>query len=432
MARLWTLLIPLAAVQALGTGGAYAAAAPAGGPPAGAGTIAMDEPKDYPRAGVTLALPKGFELRAPSSPWDIVDAAVMENGHPARAVTFSAFSMAAGGTIEDFAEGQMAELKKNLAIRNLKLMRKTDMTVAGIKGAARLLSYTFRGISTMAAQAYFLREVAGTKISVCYLLTVVCTADSQGKLLPILGEVVKSVQLTKVQHPDLQAATAKLDKAVESPKVGVAVRPPAGWYATSFPAGVSMCQVDYLIHNMALPSMNLMVGLATADAATSEACSKRNLAIAKSTATEHKQTAKVLSDEACKLGKLPAWQFVLMESSVAAATDDGKHTSLVLVNRTACGPADGAPAPKVYVLFLTARAEDAKAAVALMDAVAAGFETIQVTTQPATAPTSGPASGPATAPAAKPAAAASQPASRPAAAPAKSAASPEAPRPAME
>jgi hypothetical protein len=261
----------------------------------------------------------------------------------------------------------------------------------------------------------------------------------------------------------------KLDKPVESPKVGVSIRPPAGWYATSFAAGVSMCQVDYLSHNMALPSLNLMVGLATADATTSEACSKRNLAIAKSTATEHKQTGKVLSEGACKLGKLPAWQFVLLESSAmpaGAAGEDSRHASLVLVNRTACGPAEGAGVPKVYVLFLTARAEDAKAATALMDAVAAGFEMIQVTTQPttATAPAGEPTSGPASAPASKPAVggvespgpetlapaakppkasparpaltpAASDPASRPAAGPArpaKPAAPTEAPRPATE
>lgn len=349
--------------------------------------VALQDSREYASAGIAIAVPKTFDYKQALSPFDVMSASVEEAGRPSQAVTLSAFPIADRGTAEEFAEAKMAELGRNLAIRHLKTHKKTPMPVAGANGAARLVSYSFRGTQSVAAQVYFLRDVKGSSARICYLLTVVTAAQKQSKLLPLLGAVVKSVRFLPVKAPEIPAEIELLEPITDN-ELGFSIRSPKGWYIDRSGAGVEAGLIDYRQGGIPMPSVKIVAVPASADAATSEACSKKFQAIAQSVAARNKQEAITVSDAPAKLGELPANQFVLkmIEKPLSTPSSSGSEaTDVVLVHRTAC-LVRKAQDPVAYMIVITAKASELAPAQKLMTAMAETFKVIAPATQPATSP----------------------------------------------
>ena len=356
--------------------------------PGAAKPVVMGKVQEHPHAGIALAAPTGFQPQSLSAPYDVMHSVVLEDDRPVQGVTLSAFPAAAKVTADEFADLKMAELNRNLAIQQLKLLKKTTMPIAGATGSARLMSYTFRGVKTLAAQVYFLREVQGAKLRICYLLTVVCSAARQPRLLPTLGAVVRSVRLISVRHPVL-AGDVKLGEPVEDYNLGYSVRRPAGWYVAKIPVGVELGQVDYLLGGVPMPSAQLLATKLSSDEATSEACAKMYIGIAKAAALQRKHSCQAISQGPAKLGGLDAYQFVLLQvpgGAGPAPRAEADKESVVIVQRTACLPAEPGGKPRVFAFILTGRGRDAKPAEALMETLAASFRRVQPATRPTTRP----------------------------------------------
>jgi hypothetical protein len=337
-----------------------------------------------------------------------MSAAVEEAKRPVEAITLSAFPVTDRGSAEEFAEGKMADLQRNLAIRNLKTSKKILMSVAGADGAARLVSYSFRGTQSVAAQVYFIRDVQNNPIRICYLLTVVTTEERKSRLLPLLGAVRESIRFIPLKEPEIPAKIT-LEEPVRDLDLGFAIRLPKGWYIDRSGAGVEAGLVNYLQGGIPMPSIKVVAAPASVDAATSEACSKKLLAMLQSGAVRNKQETRTVSDGKAVLGDLPAWQFVLQiveKPSPTPSLGSTQPGDLIIINRTACLNVAGKQ-PIAYTVTITARAAEQVAAGKLMDAMAETFKAIGAATQPATAPA---ATQPATAAATTRPSAATQPA----------------------
>ncbi len=358
-----------------------------GAPFAVAPDVVLQDSVEYSNAGIAIAVPVTFEYKLISAPFDVMSAAIEEAGRPSQAVTLSAFPITDKGTAEEFAEAKMAELSRNLAIRDLKTHRKTPMPIAGARGAARLVSYSFRGTQSVAAQVYFLRDVRGTTTRICYLLTVVAAEDKQAKLRGVLGAVIKSIRFIPVKAPEIPT-DIKLEEPIMDRELGFSIQSPKGWYIDRSGAGVETGLVDYRQGGIPMPSVKIIAVPASADAATSEACSKKFLAMAQSVAVRSKQETGTLSDAPAKLGELPAHQFVLkvIEKSHSMPSLGGMDPGdVVLVHRTACLARAG-KGPAAYMVVITAKAAERAAAEKLMDTMAATFKVLAPATQPATSP----------------------------------------------
>jgi hypothetical protein len=350
-------------------------------------SVAMQNPADYSNAGISIALPQGFEPKIVSAPDVVMSAAVEEAKHPVEAITLSAFSVTDRGSAEEFAESKMSDLQRNLAIRNLKTSKKILMSVAGAEGAARLVSYSFRGTQSVAAQVYFLRDVKGSPARICYLLTVVTTEERKSRLLPLLGAVRDSIRFIAMKEPEIPAKVT-LEEPVKDLDLGFSIRLPKGWYIDRSGAGVEAGLVNYLQGGLPMPSIKVVAAQASVDAATSEACSKKLLTMLQSVAVRNKQETRPVSDEKAMLGDLPAWQFILqiVEKPNAIPSLGGRQPSdIIIVNRTACLTVPGKQ-PIAYTVTITTRAAERVAAGKLMDAMAETFKAIGPATQPATAP----------------------------------------------
>jgi hypothetical protein len=373
-------------------------AAALGAPAAALSAVAMQDPVNYPNAGISLAVPQGFEPKLVSAPFDVISAAVEEAKHLVEAITLSAFPIADRGSAEEFAEGKMSDLQRNLAIRNLKTSKKILMPVAGADGAARLVSYSFRGTPSVAAQVYFIRDIPNNPNRICYLLTVVTSLEKQAALLPVLDAVRKSVKFVPVKEPEVPARIT-LEGPVKDFDLGFSIRLPKSWYIDRSGVGVEAGLVNYLQGGISMPSIKVVAAAVSDDAATSEACSKKLLTMVQSVAARNKQETRTVSDDKTMLGDLSAWQFALqiVEKPSPTPSLGGRQSGdIIIVNRTACLNVAGKQ-PIAYTVTITARAAEQVAAGKLMDAMAETFKAIGPATQPATAPT---ASQPATAPAA--------------------------------
>jgi len=360
-----------------------AAGAPTTPPPA----VAMQNPVDYSNAGISIAVPQGFLPKLISAPFDVMSAAVEEANRPVEAITLSAFPITDKGSAEEFAEGKMSDLQRNLAIRNLKTSKKILMSVAGADGAARLVSYSFRGTQSVAAQVYFIRDVQNNPIRICYLLTVVTTEERKSRLLPLLGAVRESIRFTPLKEPEIPAKIA-LEEPARDLDLGFSIRLPKGWYIDRSGAGVEAGLVNYLQGGIPMPSIKVVAAPASVDAATSEACSKKLLAMLQSGAVRNKQETRTVSDGKTMLGDLPAWQFVLQiveKPNPTPSLGGTQPGDLIIINRTACLNVPGKQ-PIAYTVTITAKAAEQLAAGKLMDAVAETFQAIGPATQPATAP----------------------------------------------
>ena len=380
----WTVL----AVSAAALGAPLGGLRPYGGaptmpPPA----VAMQNPVDYSNAGISIAVPQGFLPKLISAPFDVMSAAIEEANRPVEAITLSAFPIVGTVLAEEFAEGKMSDLQRNLAIRNLKTLRKTPMPVAGATGAARLVTYSFRGTQSVAAQVYFIRDIPNNPNRICYLLTVVTSLEKQAALLPALGAVIKSVSFTPLKEPEIPAKIT-LEEPARDLDLGFSIRLPKGWYIDRSGAGVEAGLVNYLQGGIPMPSIKVVAAPASVDAATSEACSKKLLAMLQSGAVRNKQETRTVSDGKTMLGDLPAWQFVLQiveKPNPTPSLGSTQPGDLIIINRTACLNVPGKQ-PIAYTVTITAKATEQVAAGKLIDAMAGTFKAIGPATQPATSP----------------------------------------------
>lgn len=371
------------------------AAAPLGAAPAGP---AMAKPLTYANAGITIAVPEGFEQRVVTAPFDVFSAIDTEADRPVKAVTLAAFPITQGVSAEAYAEGKMAELARNIAIRNLKSARKTAMKVAGADGAVRLVSYTFRGTDSVAAQVYFIRGIEGSTHRICYLLTVVTTADRKDTLIPMLSGVIGSIAFVPVQEPKIAETVELNEEETHDNGLGFSVRLPKGWYIDRSGGGIEAGLINYVQGGIPLPSIKLTAAVAPAKS-TSQSASTKYLTLLTSAAVQNKQNTRTVSDANAMLGNLPAWQFVLqiMEKPHPIPSLAGKQPDdVVVVHRTACLERPG-KATIAYTMTITCQASHRQASVALMEALAKSFQA----TGPAGRPdikepttTSAPADGP--------------------------------------
>ncbi|HAU38614.1 MAG TPA: hypothetical protein DCX07_12970 [Phycisphaerales bacterium] len=351
--------------------------------------IPLGEPKEYPQAGVTLAVPRGAEHPLLTDAFEVVRAVLREpdGKEPAVSVALSAYPVTEKVTAEMFSDAMAAELKNDLTLRGLEVGAKVAMKAAGLDGVARRMRFRVRGVPTEATNLCFLRDEPKLPVRICYVLSVEVSPKQRDALLPLLGAVVGSLKLTRPRHPS-ELAVEEFQAAMENPRLGFSIRPPAGWYAAHMPQGVHMGMTDYLLGGQPMPSVRLIVD-ETEGQATAEASAAGAMQLAIDAAREHKLTAKAVSKGPDRLGGREAYQFVLRESAAAGTEAAGA----VIVQRCACVPTAGG-ATRRYSLVLVTRGDDVAAAAAMMDKIAAQFAFV-------TAPASQPASGPASAPSAK-------------------------------
>ena len=346
---------------------------------------------EFPHAGISLVLPKGFECRQPEEPFDLMRAVAKDAGTPTQAVSLLAYPVDEKVTVKQFAESRLSDMESDLAIRHLTVVKDTPMEVAGIVGLAHSMTYTCRGEKTVAASVCFIRELAAPQVRICYLLSVECAEKQADKLLPIFGETVKSISLTAVRRPT-DLPVGKLGPAVRDSQRGYQFCPPLRLLVRQTPVGLIAAQTDCLrcasVGGLPLPQLRVIVGDVEASA-TCEQYAKGCLRLAMQEAEKSgpQVSSKVLLEGPAQMAGMEAYQFVLEQSSRAEPSSTPASTPasnqadepVITVQRSMClRQADGRK--KGYSLILLCSDGQAKAAGAMMQELAEGFSLLAPTT----------------------------------------------------
>ena len=104
--------------------------------------VSAGEVLAYPHAGIALAVPEGFEHRVLALPVDIVRAVRQISDRDQVSVVVMARLVAPSETADAYADMKEAQLKRSSDVKDLKILKKTSIPVAGLTGTARLVSLT--------------------------------------------------------------------------------------------------------------------------------------------------------------------------------------------------------------------------------------------------------------------------------------------------
>jgi hypothetical protein len=274
------------------------------------------------------------------------------------------------------------------------------MTVAALPASARLLTYTYRGVETTAARVFFLRPVKNGAVRLCYVLTVESALAHKDELLPVLGEVIKTVKLLDVQAP-LAVGVARLTAPWPDTRRGYAIRPPLGWYSAQTSVGVQMAVTDYRMGGETALTASVAVAACPGQSPPRAHAAKAIERAAKAADGQGRATT-VVARAAAKLGGVAAHQFVLRQT--AKKPRPGDRPVYIVHRLTCCRLAKEAP-PQCFSLILICQGGDEKIATGLMEKIASGFSFLKppLSVHPATAPATQPTTRPAGKGAPKPA-----------------------------
>lgn len=386
--------------------------------------VATGEVLAYPHAGIALAVPKGFEYEVLIGDTNVLRASLKVSEQSPVVVAVHAIPVKPYITANAYANITEAESHKSPDLKDLKILKKTSIPIAGLTGTARLISFTSRKTATIAIRAYFIRKIREPRLRICYLLTVTTASTQQEDVLRVFGTIVKSLKLIKIEPPSPEQTEGPAPVATDQNR-GYSLRVPHRWHIRGTTTGVELGITDYTTGGRT--TLMASVTVASIDEKTdAKAAGLKFMEMLKTYfETRANLASKLLSESRTKMAGLDAYQVVVQQTSKTPSLGDpsaNARKSQVVVQRTICAvagePGEEGPQRNSYVLTVFLEGRDAKAAVAMMEKLAGGLAILAPTTQPASAPAAktGPAATePATAPAAtKPA---SAPATKPATAP---------------
>ena len=359
--------------------------------------LTMGQPVELPQAGISLALPKGFTAQPLTEPYQMLRATRTERDDVRQAVTVLAFPVAPETTAETFADEMIADIRRQLAFRNITQLKATPMPIAGRPGHARMVGYSHDGQEAVAAWAVLIRPMSSAGIAICYMLWVESPAERRQEVLPALGAIVKTVVLRTVTSP-MRLTAAELGEPIVLQRAGCSIRPPAGWFAVIQGDFVEMGQLDFTRGGVMSPVARLQVQPAPADA-KSLTCSQQSLAMVRRIAAEFGDRAELVHEGPANLGGSDSQEFVLLCTSAldastqpTAATqaatqpatqptteptaggDSGPAISVCIAQRALCVPAAGGDNDaRTYFLTLICETDDVGAVQAVMAKLAEGF-----------------------------------------------------------
>ena len=360
--------------------------------PGGSAAIAAENKMlplvNYPHAGVSMALPAGFETYIVSDSFTVVRAGMLIGSKPVQAVTLRALCVGLKTTASEFADTSEKDLESRLSVRKFQPSKKSvAIKVAGITGVARVLKYLYDGVPTAAANVFFIRELKGDGLHICYALTVEVAARHEKSLLPTLGKVLKSIKLTTVQSP-ASIPVRLSERKLSDYRGGFSVRVPEGWYAGSVRGGVLLGQKNYLIGGANSPQIAILSSPAEPDA-SSQALAKKAVSGYLAAATKPDSGVEVLSHGRTIVSGQNAYQYVLKltyrvlpatQPSGTATTskpaDKGNTAKVGKIEavRVVCRGDSSGKSVRAYLFALTCLESEAKFVTPWFDTLCKGFE----------------------------------------------------------
>ena len=346
------------------------------GPVSAPGPAPKETRAAYPHAGISLTVPPGFALHAPAEPFGLLYAMHADKNEPT-SLTLAAVPVSDEATLEKVADEFLADLKRDLAFKDVTCRRRVPMKLGDLDGLAEALSYTCRGDQLASARLLTIRSAKGTDGAArrfCYVLGVEGLPGDSARLPDLLGQVVDTVKLTEPKSPG-ELPLGDPMPAVGEPRLGYALRPLSGWHIARRYGGVVLAQRDY--RRGVDATLQIDVETMPADL-TACGCIDQSLQDAAQQAGGAEYTTLERKDMV--QGEWPSHQCVVRPEAPTtrpAKNDDAESPKrparMLIVHRTVCGPRLTPNTRRVYSVVLVYPDSDVERAKAIMERHAKGL-----------------------------------------------------------
>lgn len=312
------------------------------------GQMKMQKAVEYPHAGIMLAVPTGFTVSEQLfGEFQVLTASRIEGKQATQFISLAAYPVNGKVTPASLLETLREPMKNRLAIRDLKVEKTADISVAGRKATAVHMTYTFRGIKTVTLSACFIRDIVPVTAQkpsaetqparrrLAYVLTLEVADAHRHTLLKTFEAVLRTIMMTAVRRP-IDSPIHFDGPYLRNLPQGYALRMPVGWVGGQNAIGLYFLQVDYLLGGIPCPSVQIVSGKVD-PSATAQACGQKAIDYMR------KQGLKVdiLSEGPARLAKRDGYQFVLRKTRAPATrptTEKAKTTTTLEVHRLLCVP----------------------------------------------------------------------------------------------
>lgn len=277
-------------------------------------TLRLNTPREFPHAGVTIALPVAYESLPIRDPYQILVGVLPEGRRSVQSVSLSAYPVREGITAAQFSDVGVQNLQDNLAIRRLEFEPLDEFSMGEQTAMVRTLRYRHRGIDTLSRQGVLIRTIPGlqedSSTSLAYVLTVEVSPQHADDLNALFSLVAGGVRFQDVQRPiDLTPRYAEERSLLKDFARGFAIRQPIGWSAGRDEIGLDMGQMDYTIGGMQSPAMGVVMAMVPAEL-TAQQCGEKALAYEQDQGWQ----IEILSSGPARLDDKDAWEYVLKKS----------------------------------------------------------------------------------------------------------------------
>jgi hypothetical protein len=316
-----------------------------------------------------------------------------DRGQAVQNITLMAYPYDKTQTVENFAASTLADLKANLAIRDLKVLSETPVQVAGLSGMARAMEYNFRGIDTATVTLIFARPLEQFKAAsplcadqIIYVLSMEVSKEHKDSLLTQLDMVVKSISLIPVQSPTDLPIDLKNQSFVKNFSHGIAMRLPQSWWSEISDDGIKMGRYDYLCNDNS-PLLEV-ISVLVPNSLTAQACGQATINFDKKSGLSF----DILQEGPVKISGKLGYQFVLRQNeSQAPTTKSASQPSdpkdyIIQVRRLLCVPDRTPDKNRHYAFILTGFSADQKKLIDIMDQLTDSFDTLPVVQEKPKAP----------------------------------------------
>ncbi len=331
--------------------GASSEAIMSAGPP-------MQEPVDYPWAGVRLALPTEARQDRLSHINRVMTADAGTADDPQR-IALSVYPIAEGVELQAVMASVTKYMNDQLGITNV--TPETDAVVPFLDSTAavNVLSCDYSGKRIVGARVCFIRESpssGGQRLA--YVLTMAVLEERSDELLPALAAVARSIELTDFSQP-IDLPISFVGPRIADPQLGYSLRQPAGWVGSFDHRGFSMGQFDFTKGGAISPRVEVVVLTIPADQ-TPESFGKQ--AIEAKVAEGYEMT--VLSHGQAELAGLEGYEFAVAKRS--------GETKSIEIARFTLVPLDD-DQQRLYALVVRCQGATEAQARTVLDAIASEF-----------------------------------------------------------
>ncbi|MBN1942868.1 MAG: hypothetical protein JW849_06195 [Phycisphaerae bacterium] len=303
----------------------------------------MQKAVAYPHAGITLAIPTGFTISQQLwGEFQVMVAMRTEGKQAMQSISLAAYPVDEKTSPEQLLEKLRRPLTESLSVCRLKVVKTVPVPVVGLQGQAVHMTYTFRGIKTVALSACFIRDIspagetspAGKRLA--YVLTLEVARDYRSTLLKTFEAIVRTTMLTPVVRP-IDAPIDFEGAYLRNFPQGYAIRLPVGWVGGQNDLGVFMEQADFTLGGQACPAVQI-VSSQVDSSLTAEACGEKAVEYMR----KQGATVEILSQGAAKLAGRDGFQIVLRKTESPATqpaqTQPAAPTTTLEVHRLLCVP----------------------------------------------------------------------------------------------